>query len=156
MMNNHLGSFLILALLPCVVMGQQPDASPSGSDSVSLVKMPYLGSRNVAELSPSPDYLAQGGVESVISELGFTVENIDTVELTPEEQKQYGVWQRLALANFHLGEIVASRIRQGSLPIGLLANCSSLMGMLAGLQHSGPTNRPLRVGLVWKIGRAHV
>jgi arginase len=33
--------------------------------------------------------------------------------------------------------------------VGLLGNCSSLMGMLGGLQHSGPTRRPLRVGLVW-------
>jgi arginase len=33
--------------------------------------------------------------------------------------------------------------------VGLLANCSSLMGMLGGLQHSGPSARPLRVGLVF-------
>ncbi|MDP6610345.1 MAG: arginase family protein, partial [Vicinamibacterales bacterium] len=33
--------------------------------------------------------------------------------------------------------------------VGLLANCNSLSGMLAGLQHSGPTRRPLRVGLVF-------
>ncbi len=33
--------------------------------------------------------------------------------------------------------------------MGLLANCSALMGMLGGLQHSGPGARPLRVGLVF-------
>jgi len=87
-MNTRLFGFLIFTLLPCVVMGQQPAASLSGSDSVSLIKMPYRGSRNVAELSPSPDYLALGGIEDVISKLGFTVDNIDTVELTLEEQKQ--------------------------------------------------------------------
>ena len=44
---------------------------------------------------------------------------------------------------------VAEMRKSGHLPIGLLANCSSLAGMLAGLQHSGPTARPLRVGLVF-------
>jgi arginase len=33
--------------------------------------------------------------------------------------------------------------------VGLLANCSSIMGMLGGLQRSGPSPRPLRVGLVF-------
>jgi arginase len=59
------------------------------------------------------------------------------------------VWHRLGLANGHLSEIVAGQQREGRLSLGLLANCNALMGMLAGLQHSGPTRRPLRVGLVW-------
>jgi len=35
------------------------------------------------------------------------------------------------------------------LPVGLLANCSSILGMLSGLQHSGPGAKPLRVGMVF-------
>ncbi len=147
-MKIILGCILILVLIPCSAMSQSAaETTPGGK--ISLVKMPYRGSRNVAELSPSPDYLAQGGIEKVVGSLGYSVAPIDTVALTAEEEKQYGVWQRLALANNHLGEIVASRIREGVMPVGLLANCSSLMGMLAGVQHSGPTNRPLRVGLMW-------
>jgi arginase len=69
--------------------------------------------------------------------------------LSPHEQKAYGEWNRLALANGVLGKQVAELRRAGYLPIGLLANCSALPGMLAGLQHSGPTSRPLRVGLVF-------
>jgi arginase len=127
----------------------QDDADQTETISISLVKMPYRGSRNVAELSPSPDDLAGGGIEKVIASLGCSIGHIDTVSLTAKEEKQYGEWQRLALANAHLGETVASRIREGSVAIGLLANCSSLMGMLGGVQHSGATSRPLRVGLVW-------
>ena len=56
---------------------------------------------------------------------------------------------RLGLANGHLAQIVAAEIKEGGFPVGLLANCSALMGMLGGLQHSGPTSRPLRVGLVF-------
>jgi arginase len=44
---------------------------------------------------------------------------------------------------------VATLRRQGDVPVGLLANCSSIMGMLGGLQRSGPSSRPLRVGLVF-------
>jgi arginase len=148
-MKPNLGCILILMLVPCFAMSQGSAEEKTENLSISLVKMPYRGSRNVAELSPSPDYLAGGGIEKVIASLGCSLDQIDTVSLTAKEEKQHGVWQRLALANAHLGETVASRIREGSMPIGLLANCSSLMGMLGGVQHSGPTNRPLRVGLVW-------
>ena len=40
-------------------------------------------------------------------------------------------------------------MRRGDLALGLLANCSSLLGMVGGVQHSGPDLRPLRVGLVY-------
>src|SRR5262249_60288300 len=60
-----------------------------------------------------------------------------------------GEWNRLGLATGHLAEIVAAELKAGRFPIGLLANCSALMGMLGGLQHAGPTARPLRVGLVF-------
>ncbi|MCP4901906.1 MAG: hypothetical protein GY906_33495 [bacterium] len=147
-MKTHLSCFLIFMLIPCWVMSQPASESTPGV-SVSLIQMPYSGARNVAELSPSPEYLASGGIEEVIASLSCDVENTEIVSLSAEEEKQYGEWQRLALANAHLGEIVASQIKKGKLPVGLLANCSSLMGMLGGVQHSGPTNRPLRVGLVW-------
>jgi arginase len=65
------------------------------------------------------------------------------------KKKDYGVWHRLGLANGHLGKIVTSNEKEGCFTIGLLANCNSLMGMLAGLQHSGKSRRPLKVGLVW-------
>jgi arginase len=73
----------------------------------------------------------------------------EEVKLTSEEEKDYGVWHRLGLADSHLAKIIARLKREGEFPLGLLANCNSLMGMLAGLQHSGSTRRPLNVGLVW-------
>ena len=116
---------------------------------VALVKMPYSGSRNVPELSVVPDYLEDGGIADVLRGMGVALEPITTVALTAEDEREYGEWHRLGLANGHLAEIVAERARAGDLPVGLLANCASLMGMLGGLQHAGPTDRPLRVGLVW-------
>jgi len=116
---------------------------------VAVIKMPYVGERNVPELSGGPDYLEQGGIQKLLEERSCQTKPVSTVVLTADEEKAYGSWNRLALANGDLGKIVASERRGGSLPIGLLANCSSVVGMLSGLQHSGPGGRPLRVGLVF-------
>jgi arginase len=44
---------------------------------------------------------------------------------------------------------VAANEKDGCFTVGLQANDPSALGMLAGLQHSGPGRRPLRVGMVW-------
>jgi arginase len=116
---------------------------------VSLIKMPYRGERNLADLSDSPDYLEKGGLPRLLEQQGWRLRPTQAVALTAEEQKAYGEWNRLGLANGNLARIVAAEVKAGGLPIGLLANCSALMGMLGGLQHAGPTSRPLRVGLVF-------
>jgi arginase len=137
-----------LALAPAISSAQSY-VSTEGKLKVALVKMPHSGSRNVAELSDVPDYLAEGGIEARLAGMSVELKPMSTVELTPEERRQYGEWHRLGLANGHLAGIVAGNRRDGYLSVGLLANCSSLMGMLGGLQHSGSSSRPLKVGLVW-------
>jgi len=144
----RLGLVLVLLLSPGVVMAQRYVGS-DGKVNVALVKMPYRGARNVPELSASPDYLASGGIVAALEGMGCPSRPIQTVRLTDAEQDDYGVWHRLGLANRHLAEIVAGHQKENALSVGLLANCSSLMGMLAGLQRSGPSRRPLRVGLVF-------
>jgi arginase len=139
---------LVLSLAPGVAAAQSY-RSTEGKLKVATVKMPYSGARNVAELSDVPDYLAEGGIEARLAGLDVELKPLSTVELTSDEQREYGEWHRLGLANGHLAEIVAASRRDGYLSVGLLANCSSLMGMLGGLQHSGPSSRPLKVGLVW-------
>jgi arginase family enzyme len=49
----------------------------------------------------------------------------------------------------HLGAAVASMAQDDVFPLGLLGNCNSSLGMLAGLQHAGPSSKPLKVGLIW-------
>ncbi len=116
---------------------------------VALVKNAYNGSRGEPELSPSPDALERGGLRDRIRKLGCEISSVSEAKLSGAEDKEYGAWNRMGLANGHLASSVAEKLKEGSLPVGLLANCNSLMGMLAGVQHSGPTGRPLRVGLVW-------
>ena len=150
-MRTATGAGLVLSgLIGLGAIALAPVApSDDRARSVSLVKMPYRGERNLPDLSDSPDYLEQGGIQRLLEQQGCRVKPVSTVALTPEEQKAYGEWNRLGLANEHLARIIAADRKEGSLPVGLLANCSALMGMLGGLQRSGPTARPLRVGLVF-------
>jgi arginase len=142
-----------IALLGLVGLGAiAPTRLARGDDggrAVSIVKMPYRGERNLPDLSDSPDYLESGGLGKVVEEQGWRLRPVSTVVLAPEERKAYGEWNRLGLANGQLARMVAAEVKAGAFPIGLLANCSALMGMLGGLQRSGPSSRPLRVGLVF-------
>lgn len=135
-------------VVPSGVASRLP--APSGSRvPVTVVRMPYVGERNVAEQSPSPDALLAGGLLADLERSGAWPRSADAIRLTPEQERQYGAWQRLALANGGLADLVARETREGRLVVGLLANCSSLLGMLGGVQRSGPTGQPLRVGLVY-------
>jgi arginase len=141
---------LLLGIVPLLAVSFAQTKSGSGSQvRLALVKMSYVGEQNVPELSGGPDYLEQGGLRKLLEEQGLQAKLASPVALSPEEEKAYGSWNRLALANGQLAKIVADERRTGNLPIGLLANCSSILGMLSGLQHSGPSAKPLRVGMVF-------
>ena len=137
-----LGIVLMAAVIPA------QGGSSSGALRVALIKMPYRGERNLPDISDVPDYLEAGGIQKVLEGQGVSVKPISTVALSAE-QKEYGEWNRLAIADGQLARLVADERRSGAFPVGLLANCSALMGMHGGLQHSGPSPRPLRVGLVF-------
>ncbi len=139
---------IVLVSFPSLASAQR-FVDAAGKPRVALVKMPYSGARNVREISIVPDYLEHGGIQDTLARMGVTLKPIQTVRLAPEEENDYGEWHRLGLANGHLADFVANNVRENYLSVGLLANCSSLMGVLGGLQHSGPTRRPLRVGLVF-------
>lgn len=116
---------------------------------IGVAKFPYSGSMAGPELSEGPEIIERGGLREVLESMGCVLAESETARLTPDEKHHYGVWHRLGLASRHLREIVAGQRHRGLFTLGLLANCNGLMGMLAGLQHSGPDWRPLQVGLVY-------
>lgn len=116
---------------------------------VGLAKLPFSGSFGRPEQDDGPKTMEEGGLLGHLDSWGCEVAENKEAELTPEEEKTYGARYRLGLANNHLADIVAGQIKAELLPIGLLANCNGLMGMLAGHQRSGKTRKPKRVGLVW-------
>ena len=115
---------------------------------IGIAKLPVTGSRE-KELSRGPEIIEEGGLSTVLADVGCEVVESLSATLTPGEEKQYGAWHRLGLASRHLVDIVSGQRRRGLFPLGLLANCNGLMGMLGGLQRSGPDWLPLKVGLVW-------
>ncbi len=116
----------------------------------------------VKNRSDGPAVMERGGLKQRLADSGCDVAPVLTVQLTPEEDRQYGAWNKTALESRSLGRLVA--LSAGSdLTIGLLTNCSDLLGMLAGLQHPAPVKgagqplpasglagvKPRRVGLVY-------
>src|SRR5215472_18192486 len=65
---------------------------------VALVRMPYVGERNVPDTSRGPEYLEEGGIRKLLEQQGAQVKTTDTVALTADEEKAYGSWNHLALA----------------------------------------------------------
>ncbi len=146
---HRLALHLLLLLSFTSAMPAFGQAPPEPGPRVALVKMPYTGARNVPEISPVPDYLEAGGIDVILGGMGVTLEPVRTVALTPEDEREYGEWHRMGLANGHLARIVAGNVRNGALHVGLLANCTSVIGTLGGLQRSGADGATRRVGLVF-------
>lgn len=116
---------------------------------MGLPKLSYSGHFGRTEMDEGPKTMEEGGLLPLLDELGCEVVESREAELTPEEDKTYGLRYRLGLANNHLADIVTGQITDEVLPIGLMANCNGLMGMLAGHQRASGSWKPQRVGLVW-------
>ena len=116
---------------------------------VDVVKQPYSGARNVPEISMNPDYIHAAGLERLIGEWGGElVRPVQDTRLTKEQDRQYGEWNRMALANSNMAAAVREGRRKADLTIGLEANCNVLLGMLAGLKYDADGNERT-VGLVF-------
>src|SRR5207253_489197 len=106
-----------LTLLLAVTFAQIKDTT-GNPVRVALVKMPYVGERNVPELSGGPDYLEQGGLRQLLEDQGVQASLSPPVALSADEDKACGSWNRLALANGDLAKIVADERRNGHFPVG--------------------------------------
>lgn len=157
-------SVLLLAVIACAPAPEEqrdersaPDAveevdgaryfTPDGKVHVSLLKMPYSGARNVAELSGGPDYLESGGLLERLAELDVELGPTSNVALLEDQEDDYGAWHRMGMANGHLARFTAENEQAGRFTVALESNCTSLLGVLAGLQDSGGT--PRRVALIF-------
>jgi arginase len=116
---------------------------------VGISKLTHNGQLGSDENDQGPEVMEQTGLLNRLATWGCEVVESKTASLTETEENFYGARYRMALASNHQADTVAGQIKRGFLPLGLLANCNGLMGMLAGHQRSGKTWKPLRVGLVW-------
>ena len=114
----------------------------AGTVKVDVIKNPYGGSRNVAELSINPDYIHAAGLERLIEEWGGAlIRPVQDIRLTDEQERSYGEWNRMAMANSNFADVVREGLQDDLITVGLEANCN---GLLLSLIHiSEPTRPPL-------------
>jgi arginase len=124
-------------------------ANAADTIKVDVIKNPYGGSRNVPELSTNPDYIHAAGLERLIQEWGGElVRPVQDVRLNAEQERKYGEWHRMALANANFADKVREGLQGDMITVGLEANCNDLLGMLSGLKYDSDGNAR-RVGLVF-------
>ncbi|MHC4768403.1 MAG: arginase family protein [Planctomycetota bacterium] len=116
---------------------------------VAFAKMPYTGARNVPELSAGPAYLDCDQLHERLREVGVEPGPAATVRLDARQEAEDGQWHRMGLACGNLATLVADQLRHGRFVIGLLGNCTALLGMLAGLQRPEAEVEPRRVGMLF-------
>src|SRR4051812_34278989 len=136
-------AFAALALGLCCASAaaQQRYTDASGHVRVALVKQPFLPNGT----SPGPTTMADGGIQAALAAAGATV-RVTEVQLTADEDTEYGGWKRLSMALGHFADLVAQNEREGWFTVGLEATCPSMPGLVGGLQHSGHTGKAIRIG----------
>ncbi|MEK6406534.1 MAG: arginase family protein [Acidobacteriota bacterium] len=137
---------LVLAALllgPPLIHAQRYTGS-DGRLRVALVKQPF----SPTGTSAGPNTMANGGIQQVLAGMGAVV-RVSEAALTADEATEYGGWKRLGMALGHFADVVAKNEREGYFTVGLLTTCPSMPGLVAGLQHSGPTREPLKIGMLW-------
>ena len=144
-MRTHTAAAIVLAsLVAPPAFGQQRYVGPDGKVRVALAQQPFSPNGT----SPGPRTMAEGGIQQQLAALGATL-RVDVAALTKDEDTEYGGWKRLGMALGHFADIVSKNEREGYFNVGLYATCPSMPGMVAGLQHSGSTRDPIRIGMLW-------
>jgi len=140
---------ILLAAALATTLGSAAHAQARYTDAagklrVALAKQPF----SPTGTSVGPTTMANGGIQRILADMGATVRVAESA-LTVDENTEYGAWKRLGMALGHYADIVAQNERDGYFTVGLLATCPSMPGLVAGLQHSGPTREPIKIGMLW-------
>jgi arginase family enzyme len=137
---------VLLAALAVAVVAMPAPAqyASNGRMRVALAMQPFLPNGT----SRGPNTMAFGGIQDSLRRMNAIV-RIDSAMLTAEQNTEYGGWKRLGMALGNFSDIVARNERDGYFTVGLLATCPSMPGLVSGLQRSGSTLEPLRIGLLF-------
>lgn len=139
----------LFLLATTLIIALPLSAHSADTIKIDVIKNPYGGGRNTPELSTNPDYIHAAGLERLIGEWGGElIRPIQDVRLKPEQERQYGEWNRMALANANFAEVVREGLQDDLITVGLEANCNDLLGMLSGLKYDSDGNAR-KVGLVF-------
>ena len=95
-----------------------------------------------------PGALLRAGLADWLRDQGHDVTGPFPVEIPPEEEAAFGVWNRIGCANAQLARLIAELAQAQAFPVILQSNCYAAIGVLAGLQSSAAQATP-RLGMVW-------
>ncbi len=137
-----------LWLLLAITMHSPAKAQQNNALSIGLVLQPYTARTGADEFSIAPQLLLDE-LSPLLREWQVKPVTIARVDLTEAEKQQYGVWHHLGLADGHLGRAVSGIAREEIFVLGLLGNCNSSLGMLAGLQQGIRGGEEPTLGLIW-------
>jgi arginase len=137
-------SLTVLIFLFAPLAPAQKYSAPDGKLRIALVKQPF----SPTGTSVGPNTMANGGIRQILAGMN-TIVRLEEVSLTAQELTEYGSWKKLGWALGHFSDIVAKNEGDGYFTVGLLATCPSMPGLVAGLQHSGPNGKPLKIGMLW-------
>jgi len=143
-MRRLIGLALAIFLIAPGAARAQQYTTSDGRLRVALAKQPF----SPTGISAGPNTMANGGIQQILEDMGVML-RIDEAALTADENTEYGGWKRLGMALGHFADIVEKNEREGYFTVGLLATCPSMPGLVAGLQHSGPRRKPIRIGMLW-------
>ncbi len=143
-MRRTIGLALIVLLIAPAVTQAQRYTTSDGRLRVALAKQRF----SPTGISAGPSTMADGGIQPILENMGVIL-RVEQAELTPEDAQEYGAWKRLGMVLGHFAEMVERNERDGYFTVGLLATCPSMPGLVAGLQHSGPGKKPLKIGMLW-------
>ncbi len=136
-------ALILVALIGSLAEAQRYTGT-DGKLRVALSKQPF----SPTGVSVGPNTMANGGIQQRLAAMGATV-RVSEAALTSDEATEYGAWKKLGMALGHFADIVAQNEREGYFTVGLLATCPSMPGLVAGLQHSGSTREPIKIGMLW-------
>jgi len=143
-MRRLIGLALAIFLITSAPAHAQRYTTSDGRLRVGLAKQPF----SPTGISAGPNTMANGGIQQILEGMGVMLRTDEAV-LTADEATEYGGWKRLGIALGHFADIVAKNERDGYFTVGLLATCPSMPGLVAGLQHSGPKRKPIKIGMLW-------
>jgi arginase len=141
-MRRSIAVLLLFCVAPFV--NAQKYTAPDGKVRVALIKQPF----SPTGTSIGPNTMATGGIQQILKDID-AITRVEEVKLTAGESTEYGNWKKLGMALGHFSDLVARNEREGYFVVGLLATCPSMPGLVAGLQHSGPTREPINIGMLW-------
>ncbi|HEU4871779.1 MAG TPA: arginase family protein [Pyrinomonadaceae bacterium] len=142
-MRRLIGLALVILLITSGAQAQRYTTS-DGRLRVALAKQPF----SPTGISAGPNTMANGGIQQILEGMGVILRTNEAA-LTADEATEYGGWKRLGMALGHFANIVEKNEREGYFTVGLLATCPSMPGLVAGLQHSGPGRKPIKIGMLW-------